>query len=85
MLIGNHARHLGVDFGQEDDKNSHAAMHEIKFGDKDEKVIAGPRDWTAASVFNHLESVALAIEGSDLNISEDNFVPTARCIQEGNW
>ena len=62
---------------EEDDRNSHAAMYEIKFGNKAEGVIAGPRERTAASVFNHLESVALAIEGSDLNITGDNFVPTA--------
>ena len=47
-----------------------------------EEVIAGPRERTAASVFNHLESVALAIEGSDLNIIGDNFVRTARCSQD---
>ena len=29
-----------------------------------------------------LESVALAIQGSDLSITEDNFVPTARGIQD---
>ena len=67
---------------EEDDKNSHAAMFEMKIGNKPEKVIAGPRERTAASVFNDLESVALAIEGSDLSITEDNFVPTARCIQD---
>ena len=57
-------------------------MFEIKFGNKAEKVIAGAREQTAASVFSHLESVALAIEGSDLSITENNFVPTARCIQD---
>ena len=30
----------------------------------------------------NLESVELASEGSDLHITEDNFVPTARCIQD---
>ena len=67
---------------EEDDKNSHAAMFEMKIGNKPEEVIVGPGERTAASVFNDLESVALAIESSDLDIAEDNFVPTARCIQD---
>ena len=37
---------------------------------------------TADTLFDELESVSLAIEGSDLNIPEDNVVPPARCIQD---
>ena len=33
-------------------------------------------------IFDNLESVALAVDGSDLSITEDNFVPTARCIED---
>ena len=61
---------------EEDDKNSHAAI--LEFGKKAE---AEPRERTADSLISDLESVALAVEGSDLNTTEGNFVPTARCIQ----
>ena len=40
------------------------------------------RKRTADTLFTDLESVALAIEGSDLNITADNFVPTAKCIHD---
>ena len=38
------------------------------------------REPSAQSLFDTLESVALAVEGSDLGTAEDLFVPTARCI-----
>ena len=50
----------------------------LKFGKKTE---AEPRERTADSLISDLESVALAVEGSDPNTTEGNFVPTARCIQ----
>ena len=50
----------------------------LEFGKKAE---AEPRERTDDSLFSDLESVALAVEGSDLNTTEVNFVPTARCIQ----
>ena len=74
--------------GEEDDKNTHAATFEVKFGKKTEEAITDSRERTADTLFADLESVALAIEGSDLNITEDNFVHTAKCIQDtkkGNW
>ena len=67
---------------EEDDKNTHAAIFEVKFGKKAEEVITDSREGTADTLFNDLESVALAMEGSDLNTAEDNLVPTARCIQD---
>ena len=59
---------------EEDDKN--AAI--LKFV---EKAQAEPRERTDDSLLSDLESVALAVEGSDLNTTEVKFVPTARCIQ----
>ena len=50
----------------------------FEFGKKAE---AEPRERTADSVFSDLESVALAVEGSDFKTTEGNFVPTARSIQ----
>ena len=67
----------------EDDKNSHAAIFEVKFGEKGEGAITDSRERKADTLFNDLESVAFAIEGSDLNTTEDHFVPTAKCIIEG--
>ena len=40
------------------------------------------RKRTADTVFTDLEYVALASEGRDLNITEDTFVPTAKCIRD---
>ena len=50
----------------------------LEFGEKAE---AGPRERTYDSLFSDLESVALAVEGSDLDTTEGSFVPSARCIQ----
>ena len=50
----------------------------LEFGEKAE---AEPRERRADSLFSGWESVALAVEGSDLNTTEGNFVPAARCIQ----
>ena len=49
---------------------------------KAEGVITDLCERTADTLFSDLESVALAIEGSDLNTTEDHFVPTAKCIQD---
>ena len=59
-----------------------AAIFEVKFGKKAEGVITDSRERTADTLSNGMVSVALAIEGSDLNITENNFVPTAKCIQD---
>ena len=64
---------------EEDDKNSHAAMFEVKFGKKGEGAITESRERKADTLFDDLESVAFAIEGSDLN-TEDHFVRTAKCM-----
>ena len=66
---------------EEDDKNTHAAIFEVKYGKKTKKEITGPRELTAASLVSDLEAVAPVVDGSDTN-TDDNFVPTARCIQD---
>ena len=55
---------------------------EVKFGKKSDRVIRDSRGRTADALFMNMESVALAIEGSEINITEDNFVLTARCFQD---
>ena len=50
----------------------------LEFGEKAE---AEPRERRADSPISGWESVALAVKGSDLNTTEGNFVPAARCIQ----
>ena len=67
---------------EEDDKNTHAAIFEVKFGTKADEAITDSRKRTADTLFTDLESVALAIQGRDPNITEDNFVPKAKCIQD---
>ena len=67
---------------EEDDKCTHAAIFEVTFGKKAEEAITDSRERTADTIFTDIESVALALEGSDLTITEDNFVPTAGCIQD---
>ena len=67
---------------EEDDELTHAAIFEVKFGKKAAEELTDLRERTADTLLSDLGSVALAIEGSDLSITEDNFVPTARCIQD---
>ena len=64
---------------KEEDKYSHAAIFEVKFGKKAEGSITDSRERKADTLFSDLESVALVVEGSDL---KDNFVPTANCIRD---
>ena len=49
---------------------------------KGEEAVTDSRERTADTLFTDLESLALAIEGSDLDITEDNVVPTAKCVQD---
>ena len=67
---------------EEDDKKTRAAIFEVKCGKEAEGAISDSRERTGDTLFTDLESVASAIEGSNLNITEDNFVPTAKCIQD---
>ena len=36
----------------------------------------------AESLFDNLESVAFAVEGTDLSTIDETFVPTSSCIQD---
>ena len=54
----------------------------MKFCEKLEGAISDSRERTADILFSDVGTVTLAIEGSDFSITEDNFVPTARCIQD---
>ena len=63
-------------------QNGHAAMFEVKFGQKTERATAESRERSAEQLFDTLEPVALAVEGSDLGASEDCFEPTASCIND---
>ena len=40
------------------------------------------RERTADAVYNDLESVSFAIEGTNSDVSEDGIVPTAEGIQD---
>ena len=62
-------------------KKKKTKTHMQRFLEFGKKAQAQPRERTADSPFSDLESVASAVEGSDLNTTEGNFVPTARCIQ----
>ena len=53
---------------------------------KAEEAITDSRERTADTPFTDLESLALALEGegTDLNITDNRFVPTAKCIEDTN-
>ena len=57
-----------------EDRNGHGAVFEVKF----------EKEPSAEQLFADLESVALAVEGSDLSTTEMPFEPTARCINDTN-
>ena len=66
----------------EENEVSNAAIFEVKFGKKSERALADLHEKTADTLFTDLGTVAFVIESSDLSITEDNFVPTATCIQD---
>ena len=68
---------------EDEDENGHAAIFEAKFGKKTAGVTTDSRGGAADSLFDTLEFVALAVEGSDLSTTEQTFVPTASCIRSG--
>ena len=49
---------------------------------KGKEAITDSRERPADTLFTDFECVALALEGSELNTTEDNFVPRAKCIQD---
>ena len=54
----------------------------MKVRQKSERAFADLREKTVDTLLSDLGTVALVIEGSDLSITEDNSVPTARCFQD---
>ena len=50
---------------EEDDKNTHVAIFEMKFCKKAEEAITDSRERTADTPFRYLESVGLTMEGID--------------------
>ena len=54
---------------EEDDELTHAAIFEVKFGEKAEEALTDLRERTADALVSDLGTVASAIEGSDLNIT----------------
>ena len=49
---------------------------------KSERAITDSRERTADILFSDVGTVASAVQCSDLSIAEDNFVPTAKCIED---
>ena len=58
---------------------------EVKCGKKKaEEAVTDLRERTADTLLPDRGSVALALEGTDLNTTQDNFVPRAKWIQDTN-
>ena len=66
----------------DEERNGHEAIFEVKFGEKTERTTTKSCERSAEQLFDTLEPVALAMEGSDLGPTEDPFEPTARCIND---
>ena len=54
-------------------ENGHAAIFEVKFGKTSERAVRESRERSAEQLLADLESVASAVEGSDLGPTEDPF------------
>ena len=54
----------------------------MKFGKKSEGAIRDSRERTADTLHNDLESVALAIECTNSDVTEDGIVPKSKCLQD---
>ena len=67
-LSSGYVRHL---WEPDDDRNGHAALFEVKFGKNAERTITVPRERSAEQLIGTLQSVALAVESSDLGTTED--------------
>ena len=85
--LSDHARidssgYVRLSWESVDDKKGHAAIFGVKCGKKTKRAATGSRERTAEQLSEHLESVALAVESSDLGITEDPLEPTARCIND---
>ena len=76
-------RHIRLSWWSDaDDRNGHAAIFDVKFGKTSEKAVKESRERSAEQLFGDLESVASAVEGSDLGPTVDPVEPTASCIND---
>ena len=64
-----------------DNRNGHAAVFEIKLGERTSRAAEASRERSAEQFLNNLESVALAVEGN-LGTYEDRFELTASGIND---
>ena len=67
------SRFLLLVWETDDDRNRHAAIFEVKFDKKTERATTESRERSAEQLFDNLEPVALAVEGSDLGTTEDTI------------
>ena len=65
-----------------EDRNGHAAIFEVKFGKTSERAVKESRERSVEQLFPDLESVALAVEGRELDTTEDPNEPSARYIND---
>ena len=65
-----------------EDRNGHAAIFEVKYGKTSERAVKESREQSVEQLFADLESVALAVKGSELDTTEDPCEPSARCIND---
>ena len=66
----------------QDDINTCSDFFDVKFSTKAEGAITDSRERTADALYTDLESVALVIEGPNSDVTQDDIVPTAKCIHQ---
>ena len=74
--------YVRLSWESDDDRKGHAGIFEVNFGKKTNRAATESRERAAEQLYDYLESVALAVEGSDLGTTEDPFEPSARCIND---
>ena len=68
----------------DDNRNGHAAIFEVKFGKTSEGAVRESRERSTEQLFADPESVASALEGSDLGKSGETTLSRQRvCINDG--
>ena len=66
----------------DDGRNGHEAIFVVNFGKKTERATTKSWERSAKQLFDTVEPVALAVEGSDFGTTEAPFEPTARYIND---
>ena len=73
-------------WGSDDGRNGHAAIFEVKFGKKTQRTTTESRERSDEQLFDILEPVALAVEGSDLGTAPLSLQQDASMSpRRGNW